>query len=155
MLRFGWDFERLEKEGRCAILAYTTTKESGIQRTLDAILGTLTKLKAKRLVIDSFTSMSMAMKSQIDVRHLIHLLYHFLQQVGCTTLIITDTPYGTDRIGSSVEEFIADGIIQMSIKYMEVAGAERTLRVLKMRSTNHSTKIHKYVITEKGVAIQP
>jgi len=87
------------------------------------------------------------------VRHLIHLLYKFLQRVGCTSIIITDTPYGSLKIGSGVEEFIADGIILMSTDFDEEGNLDRTMRILKMRSTNHSKHIHKYEITETGINI--
>ena len=153
MLRFGWDFERLEIEGRCSVLDLTTTTETGIQSNLDRILEEITERQAKRLVIDSFTAMAMALDDLINVRHLIHLLYKFLQRVGCTSIIITDTPYGSMKIGSGVEEFIADGIILMSTDFDDEGNLDRTLRILKMRSTNHSKHIHQYEITETGINI--
>lgn len=153
MLRYGWDFERLENEERCSILDLSTTKESGIQGNLDIILGEITEMNVKRLVIDSFTAMAMAMKEPINIRRLIHLLYKFLQRVGCTTIVITDTPWGSDKIGSGVEEFIADGIILMNTEFSEEGELTRTLRILKMRSTNHSKHVHTYEISEKGISI--
>jgi len=153
MLRYGWDFERLESEDRCSILDLSTTKESGIQSNLDIILEEITGMNAKRLVIDSFTAMAMAMKDPINIRHLIHLLYKFLQRVGCTTIVITDTPWGSDMIGSGVEEFIADGIILMNTGFSDEGDLTRTLRILKMRSTNHSKKVHSYEISESGISI--
>lgn len=155
MLRFGWDFERLERDERCSILDLSTTKESGIQGNLDQILGEITEMKAKRLVIDSFTAMAMALSEPINIRYLIHLLYKFLQRVGCTTIIIADTPWGSEKIGSGVEEFIADGIILMSADFNEKGALERILRILKMRSTNHSKRINRYEITDKGITILP
>jgi circadian clock protein KaiC len=154
MLRFQWDFERLETEGRCAILDLSTVKEAGIQNTLDTILKEVTEMKAKRLVIDSFTAMSMAMKEAIDIRYLVHLLYKFLQKIGCTTILISDTPWGSEKIGSGIEEFIADGIILMQINF-EKGNLQRELRILKMRSTNHSGRSHPYHITEEGIVIHP
>lgn len=154
LLRFGWDLDRLERDNRCSILDLTTVKESGIQENLDIILGELKKMNAKRLVIDSFTAMSMALKDPISIRHLIHLLYKFLKGIGCTTIIISDTPWGSTTIGSGVEEFIADGILLMTTDFN---GDEliRSMRILKMRSTEHSKKRHGYEITEKGVTILP
>lgn len=153
MLRFGWDFKRLEKDKRCSILDLSTTKESGIQGNLDKILGEIKNNEIKRLVIDSFTAMTMAFSDQITIRHLMHLLYKFLQGVGCTTIIIADTPWGSMKIGSGVEEFIADGIILMSADFTEKGELERNLRILKMRSTNHSKRIHSYNITDEGITI--
>ncbi len=155
MLRFGWDFDRLEIEKRCTILDLSTSKEAGIQNNLDSILKEVTALNAKRLVIDSFTAMSMAMKEDIDIRYLVHLLYKFLQNIGCTTIMISDTPWASKRIGSGIEEFIADGIILMRTYYNEAGELNRKMRIIKMRSTNHSLKTHKYDITPKGISILP
>jgi circadian clock protein KaiC len=155
MLRFGWDFERLELEKRCTILDLSTSKESGIQSNIDAMLREVTQLQAKRLVIDSFTAMSMALKEAIDIRYLIHLLYKFLQNTGCTTLMISDTPWGSNKIGSGIEEFIADGIISMNTRFDESGQLTRKMRILKMRNTNHSLMTHKYTITPQGVVVLP
>ena len=155
MLRFGWDFERLEIEKRCKILDLSTAKEAGIQNNLDIILQEVTNLKAKRLVIDSFTAMSMALSEDIDIRYLVHLLYKFLQKIGCTTLMIADTPWSSKKIGSGIEEFIADAIILMHT-YVDKSGElNRKIRILKMRRTNHSMKTHEYEITADGVNVLP
>jgi len=154
MLRFGWDFERLEKEGRCIILDLSTSKEMGVQSNLDAILKEVTNIEAKRLVIDSFTAMAMALEA-IDIRVLIHLMYKFLQRIGCTTLLISDTPWGSEKIGSGIEEFIADGIVLMQTHFSEEGNLNRELRVVKMRSTNHSRRSHEYTIADEGLAILP
>jgi len=155
MLRFGWDFERLEIEKRCLILDLSTSKEAGIQNNLDIMLREVTNLKAKRLVIDSFTAMSMALMEAVDVRYLVHLLYKFLQNIGCTTIMIADTPWGSKKIGSGIEEFIADGIILMRTYFNKSGELNRKLRIIKMRNTNHSLKTHKYEITSQGVNILP
>lgn len=153
LLRFGWDFEKLEREGKVGILDLSTTKEPGIQSNLNLILEKINDTGARRLVIDSFTAFSMALTEPTDVRFLIHLLYRFLQRVGCTTIMISDTPWGSQRIGSGVEEFIADGIILMQTRFDEKGNLRRTLNILKMRSTNHSKRTHEYEITENGISI--
>ena len=155
LLRFGWDFEKLEREGRVLILDLSTTKESGIQSNLNLILDKINDMGAKRLVVDSFTAFSMALGEPADIRFLIHLLYRFLQKIGCTTIMISDTPWGSQRIGSGVEEFIADGIILMQTQFDENGNLRRTLSILKMRSTNHSRKTHEYEITDSGIQITP
>jgi circadian clock protein KaiC len=151
--RFRWDLGNLERRGKIRILDLSTTKEPGIQSNLNLILDTITEIGAKRLVIDSFTAFSMALTEATDIRFLIHLLYRFLQQIGCTTVMIADTPWGSQRIGSGVEEFIADGIILMQTKFDVTGNLQRTLNILKMRSTDHSKKTHNYDITDTGIKI--
>lgn len=153
LLRFGWDFEDLERKGRLAILDLSTTKEPGIQGNLNLILEKIMEVNAKRLVIDSFSAFSMALKEPTDVRFLIHLLYRFLQRAGCTTVMISDTPWGSQKIGLGVEEFVADGIILLSTWFDEEGRLRRTLSILKMRCTNHSRMTYEYEITESGIKI--
>lgn len=153
MLRFGWDFEKLERDGMVMILDLSTTKEPGIQSNLNMILEKLSEMNVKRLVIDSFTAFSLALAEPADIRFLIHLLYRFLQKFGCTTIMISDSPWGSARIGSGVEEFIVDGIVLMQSHFDEDGDLKRTLRILKMRSTNHSKKSHEYEISDAGIRI--
>lgn len=151
--RFRWDLGNLERRRKISILDLSTTKEPGIQSNLNLILDTISDIGAKRLVIDSFTAFSMALTEATDIRFLIHLLYRFLQQIGCTTVMIADTPWGSQQIGSGVEEFIADGIILMQTKFDDAGNLKRTLSILKMRSTDHSKKTHNYDITDTGIQI--
>jgi circadian clock protein KaiC len=153
--RFGWDFGKLERTGQIFILDLSTTKEPGIQSNLNLILDKINDIGAKRLVIDSFSAFSMALTEQSDIRFLIHLLYRFLQKIGCTTIMISDTPWGSQQIGSGVEEFIADGVILMHTKFDEKGDLKRTLSIIKMRSTNHSSRTHEYIISSKGIQILP
>jgi len=153
LLRFGWDYEKLETERLITILDLSTTKEMGIQSNLNKILETIKDVNANRLVIDSITALTLPLEKPADVRFLIHLLYRFLQQVGCTTIMISDIPWGSQKIGSSVEEFIADGLILMLTDFDEDGDLKRTMRILKMRTTNHTKNTIDYEITDDGIQI--
>lgn len=153
MLRFGWDLAQLERNELIKILDLSTTKEPGIQSNLNIMLEKISEMNVRRLVIDSFTAFSMALTEPADIRFLIHLLYRFLQKFGCTTIMISDSPWGSPKIGSGVEEFIADGIILLQGSFNEDGILRRTLRILKMRSTDHSKQTHEYIITKGGLSI--
>jgi KaiC/GvpD/RAD55 family RecA-like ATPase len=66
--------------------------------------------------------------------------------------MISDVPWGSQKIGSSVEEFIVDGLILMLTDF-EDGDLKRTMRILKMRTTNHSKKTIAYEITDEGIQI--
>ncbi len=153
MLRFGWDFERLERERRIAILDLSVTRAEGLQTNLNTIMETMTSIGAERLVIDSFTAISMALKEPIEVRVMVHLLYKFLKKANCVALIILDQPWGTSSIGQGIIEFLADGIIHLETYFDKNFTLRRRLRILKMRGTNHSREAHEYEITDKGFVI--
>jgi len=153
MMRFGWDFERLEKEGRVAILDLSVTREAGLQKNLDTIMETMTSLNASRLVIDSFSAISMGLKELIDIRVMIHLLYRFLKKANCVSILILDQPWGTSALGEGISEFLADGIIHLETYFDENDVFRRRLRILKMRGTNHTKSPHEYDITSEGFVI--
>jgi len=153
MMRFGWDFERLEKEGRVAILDLSVTREAGLQKNLDTIMETMTSLNASRLVIDSFSAISMGFKEPIDIRVMIHLLYRFLKKANCVSILILDQPWGSSSLGEGISEFLADGIIHLETYFDENEVFRRRLRILKMRGTNHTKSPHEYDITSEGFVI--
>ena len=153
MLRFGWDFERLEQEGRIAILDLSVTREVGLQKNLDLIMETMTTLNASRLVLDSFTAISMGFKDSIDIRVMIHLLYKFLKKTNCISILILDQPWGTFSMGEGISEFVADGIIYLETFFDENEMLSRRLKILKMRGTNHTKLPHSYDINSNGFSL--
>jgi len=110
---FGRDLRKREEgNGKVKILDFTTVTEKGLSTILEMILEEVTRLEAKRLVIDSFSAMAQAFKEPIEARLIIHnILGKLVRQLGCTTILIAEVPTGSERIGISIEEFVADGVI--------------------------------------------
>lgn len=110
---FGRDLRKKEEgNGKVKILDFTTVTEKGLSTVLEMILEEVTRLKAKRLVIDSFSAMAQAFKEPIEARIIIHnILGKLVRQLGCTTILIVEVPTGSEKIGASIEEFVADGVI--------------------------------------------
>jgi len=154
MLKFGIDFDPLMRRRKVEVLDLSIGSETEVQSALNQIFESITTLRAKRLVVDSIAAMAMGLETEFEKRHLIRLLYRLIIKTGCTTIAITDIPWNSDRIGESIEEFVADGIILMEHSYDEAGSLTRRLRVTKMRGTNHSRKTHLYVINEKGIDIK-
>ena len=154
MKKFGVDFEPLMRRRKVEVLDLSIGSETEVQSALNQIFESITTLRAKRLVVDSITAMAMGLETEFEKRHLIRLLYRLIIKTGCTTVVITDIPWNSDRIGESIEEFVADGIILMEHNYDEAGSLTRRLRVTKMRGTNHSRKTHLYAINEKGLDIK-
>lgn len=153
MRKFGMDYEPLIRRGKAKILDLSIGSETDVQSALNLIFETITELNAKRLVIDSINAMSIGLETDFEKRHLIRLLYRLILKTGCTTIAITDIPWSSTRIGESIEEFIADGIILMEHHYDENNDLKRQLRITKMRGTNHTRKTHQYTIDKDGLNI--
>jgi len=154
MKKFGIDFEPLIRRRKIEVLDLSIGSETEVQSALNQIFESITTLRARRLVVDSVSAMAMGLETEFEKRHLIRLLYRLIIKTGCTTLAITDIPWNSDRIGESIEEFVADGIILMEHRYDEAGNLTRRLRITKMRGTNHSRKTHLYAIKEKGLEIK-
>lgn len=67
-------------------------------------------------------------------------MYHFLtalKELDLTTFVITETPFGAQRLAQWGEDFLADGILQL--RQVEVGETEVQLRLrcVKLRWMNH------------------
>ncbi|MFA5869707.1 MAG: ATPase domain-containing protein [Candidatus Bathyarchaeia archaeon] len=152
--KLGLDFEPLIARKKVEILDLSIGSETEVQSALNQIFEALTTFKAKRLVVDSITAMAMGLETEFEKRHLIRLLYRLIMKTGCTTIAVTDIPWKSERIGESIEEFVADGIILMEHHFDNEGMLRRNLRVIKMRGTNHTRMTHRYEIDGKGLHIQ-
>ena len=135
MKPFGFDFERLEKENRFKFLSLLTVKEVAVPSILKMIMEEIDKINAKRLVIDSLSALIQAFTNPHDARIFIHMvLGRIVQQAGCTTLIIVEVPYGEEKIGLGIEEFVADGVLFFRAGRLEER-LYRDMSIRKMRGT--------------------
>jgi circadian clock protein KaiC len=151
MKKFGIDFEPLIRRRLIEVLDLSIGSETEVQSALNQIFEAITTLRARRLVVDSIAAMAMGLETEFEKRHLIRLLYRLILKTGCTTIAITDIPWNSTKIGESIEEFVADGIMLMQHDYDDNQTLKRQLRITKMRGTNHSRKTHKYTISAKGL----
>ena len=97
--------------------------------------------EVKRVVIDSFSAILLAFDNVNEARIALHVvLGKMLRAEGITNMLIAEVPVGTSGIGSGMEEFVADGIIQLEHGSSDAIPA--TLKVVKMRGD----------IDEKGIS---
>jgi len=152
---FGWDFNRLERMGMVKIIGMPSTV-GGAAEILGHILDEVRDFGAQRLVIDSFTALTLSLGDTIEnVRALAYTLYQAMKRSGCAlSILVAETPYGEERIGMGVEEFIADGIILLNMR-VEGRRIHRSILVLKMRGTEHDLSYHPLIIDSRGVRVLP
>ncbi|MFX0206766.1 MAG: ATPase domain-containing protein, partial [Candidatus Hodarchaeota archaeon] len=148
-LGFGYDLQRLEAEKKFLLLDLSYGRALGDgqlalqQYKLD--LPALTKklkeaidsIKAKRLVIDPLTIISLLFDDVREIRYNMFRFFDVIRRFGVTSLAIAETR-GEDVY--SVEEFLAAGIIRL---YNERSGAKRQrgIEIIKMRGVNHKRGI--------------
>ena len=85
----------------------------------------------------------------IDARIALHvILGRLVREEGCTTLLLVEMPFGTDKIGLGIEEFVADGIIVLDFVNHK-GGPQRTINIKKMRGTQIRLDTSTYSISSK------
>lgn len=153
MLGLGWDFAKLEEKGLVKIVELPTVAKIRVEDMSDLIVEEARRFKAQRIVVDSISALNLALGSKAEVRAVVNLLTRMLKNIGCTALMITESPWGSKGIGMGIEEFIADGIIIME---SIVVGnrLDRRLMILKMRATSHDTRYYRLNIAkETGIML--
>ncbi|MCD6469220.1 AAA family ATPase [Candidatus Bathyarchaeota archaeon] len=156
MLSLGWDFGKLQEKRQVEILDLISLREpESVETTFDEIVETARVLGAKRLVIDSITALTVVFKDVAEIRTLISVLQKVLRGLNCTTILITEIPWGSNRLGMGIEEFVSDGIIVLEMVSRRNQ-LKRRLMVLKMRATELNLKYYQYEISKNiGIDLLP
>jgi circadian clock protein KaiC len=155
MKRMGMDFEKYEQKGMFKFLDMLTVTGKGVDSIVERVLAEVDSLGAKRLVIDSFSALVQAFPEGIDARIMLHTVLGKLMYLkGVTTLLISERPLGTQSLGVGMEEFVADGIVNLR-STTEKGWLTRTLQVSKLRGTRINTEEHCYGIDEHGIRTYP
>jgi len=114
------------------------------------------EIGAKRLVIDSITSLCYRLQRREMIRDFIFKLGSSLTALMCTTLLTSEVPPMTFQYSQyEIEEFIADGILFLG-DIERKGDLIRTFQVVKMRGTGHGRS--KYVLTmssKNGIDLAP
>lgn len=153
MLRFGFDLDKAEKDGKLIILTAGTTKEINLMDLSMSLPYKAKELGAKRCVIDSLTAISFIeeMEGNADVQKIIVSINKMAKEAGLTTLLLSEIPEGSEMISRhGVESHIADGVLVMGLHQ---ALDSRILEVRKMRGTKHSIKHREIKFGENGLEV--
>jgi KaiC/GvpD/RAD55 family RecA-like ATPase len=100
------------------------------------------------IVIDSLAALYSLSELNIPRRDMFHF-FTVLRQIGITSFIINEIPFGSSRLVPYDEDFLADGIIYL--KHHEVGETDVQLRIrcVKMRRTKHFGGYFALLRTEK------
>ncbi len=152
--RFGWDLDVLEKEGRLQLVSLQSTMKAGVSTALETVLEALHTVKARRLVFDSLSALMTAFESTAEARSFLHIMLKFLEAANCTTLMISEVPWGKQQLGTNFEEFLGDGLIVLESSF-DNSRVRRRIYIPKMRGTENRLEGYDYYITREGFALAP
>lgn len=152
--RFGWDLDLLEKEGKLQLVSLQSTMKAGVSTALETVLEALHTVNAKRLVFDSLSALMTAFESTAEARSFLHIMLKFLEAANCTTLMISEVPWGKQQLGTNFEEFLGDGLIVLESSF-DNSRIRRRIYIPKMRGTENRLEGYDYYITREGFALAP
>jgi len=146
---FGWDIKALEKTRKIKIVDNVgTTSMNHLVKNLQMAVASI---KARRLVIDSLTSVMLSSLTPIDPKVFTKRLYQALKKNGCTTLLITGIE--GEKLSFGIEE-IVDGIIVLEA-VLDGPNIKRQAIIRKMRGTQHSMTYQDVTISDSGIGFSP
>lgn len=149
---FGWEIDKLEKANKIRFLKYDPFK---LEDIFEIIESNIREINARRVVIDSISALGIYVKDPTELRRMILQVSNMLRKNNCTSVLISEILANENSLSRfGVEEFVSDGVI---ILHNVLVGGEyrRGMSIWKMRSTDHSKKIHPYRISQKGFVVYP
>ncbi len=145
----------LVKAGHVGVID-TRSLDLSIDETLHDLIEMITRMKAKRVVIDSLSGFELALAPEFseDFRGSLYRMVAELTTMGVTMLMTSELEdrYTDLRFSPFGSAFLADAIIVQ--RYIEIAGQfKRVFSVVKVRGSEHSKDIRLFDITDKGIII--
>ncbi len=152
----GIDLEELEQQGKLKII-YIRPLDLSPDETLFEIREAVREIDAKRVVIDSLTGFELALAPtfRTDFRESLYRLVGALTGSNIIVLMTMEIVQSSTemRLSPYVISFLADNIILLH--YTEIAGKlKKSLRIIKMRNSDHSKDLWQYEITDQGMIIR-
>jgi circadian clock protein KaiC len=151
----GRELDQTMRDGKVAIV-YLRPLDLSVDETLYELRETITRMRARRVVIDSLSGFEMAVSPGFreDFRESLYRLVGVLTGLGVTvmmTLEIEDA-YTELRLGPRENAFLTDAIILQ--RYVELGGVlRRILSVIKLRGSEHSKELRFYEIDSTGLTL--
>jgi KaiC/GvpD/RAD55 family RecA-like ATPase len=170
MAGFGWDLDKLEREGKILLVdaspirtipgevklgEYTIAKRNFSMLSLIEIVKTrIEDFHAKRIVIDPITSLIFQYPEVPERRNAVLDLLEALVDTGTTSLIMTEIRTMELEREIQAEEFLSHGVIILHtfVQHGEIA---RGIQIEKMRGICHDTQVRPYQLSQNGIEVFP
>jgi circadian clock protein KaiC len=152
---FGPALASFVERGLVEIL-YLRSLDLTVDEALSAVRLAVQRKKARRVAIDSLSGFELALAPPYrdDFRESLFRTTTALTGLGVTVLMTVDIVQSFTELELSphITEFLADVLVLQ--RYVELDGRlEKALAVVKMRTSRHDTRIHRYAIEGSGVVV--
>jgi circadian clock protein KaiC len=151
--KFSFDFEALEQKG-LVHLRYASPIELSTDRFLHEARREVERLGARRVVVDSLTSVALGAISERRYRELVYALAKHLRAAGVTLVMTLEIAelLGTGQLSGHGVSFASDNVVQL--RYVELGGRlDRAVSVIKARGVDVDTEVRGMTIGPRGVEV--
>lgn len=146
---FGWDVRTLVEK---KLLSLITVELYDFDKLKNTIEDEVSRIGAKRLVIDPGVVFRLYFERELDARKRILSLGRMLKRIGCTAIITNEISLDKTSSLFGLEEYVSDGVILLYHTKLEDRFI-RSIGLLKMRGTKISEKLHPIRITNTGIKV--
>jgi len=157
---FGWDLATAEDERNLMFFdaragAWKMKQEFVMDKFLPSLSkGVLEVIGAKRIVVDTLTSLILQYPDAIKRRNATVQLIDALNELGTTNLLTLELRSQGFGRSLQLEEYLAHGVIVLQT--MQISKSlVKTIQIEKMRGVNHDDQPRPYKITENGIEVYP
>jgi circadian clock protein KaiC len=150
---FPFDLDGLERRGLLH-LRYAAPIELSTDRFLHQARQEIERLGARRVVLDSLTSLALGAISDRRYKELVYALAKHLRAAGVTLVMTMEIAelLGTGQLSGHGVSFAADTVIQL--RYVELGGRlDRAVSVIKARGVDVNTEVRGMTIGPRGVEV--
>jgi circadian clock protein KaiC len=142
---FDWDFDRYVEDDTINIRKMDPYR---YEQVPDMLRGMVKENDAKRVVIDPITDLDLYIDSRKDIRKNLLSVKKEVANLGATSVLLAENEEATE-----IEEEIADGILNMTVK-REGGQVKREIYVKKLRGSDFNHSVHNYVLNSDGLKVQ-
>ncbi len=153
---FGWDFRRLEEEGKLKIIMTSPeVSRLDLERAEGKIEQLTRAMGAQRILVDSLSHFERLTEDPVQLRQLIYGFVNGLKREGLTAILTRESPalLGEEESCDEGIAFLVDTYILLRYVEME-SSIHKALLVLKMRGSDHDKDIRQFTITGQGIKVQ-
>lgn len=166
--RLGWPIDELEKQKKLAFVDGTNITylpevvkvgKTTMQRKEYSMLGILQQVTqeagnigAKRIAVDSVTSLSFQFYDPVQRRNAVMQLVETLSKTGATCVVTNELKSSDPFRTLEVEDYISHGLVVLQ-SILIGRSYTRVLRIHKMRETSIDMQPRPYRITSSGLEV--
>jgi len=150
---FGWDFQSYMDSNILSIMKIDPGKANEALKKIDEMEKFIKQFGATRFVLDSASLLEMTFDTREKARTSLFEMARMVKSTGATGIFTAEAePSNPDYSRDGIVEYTADGVILL--RY-EISGGEvqLSIRVVKMRRTQHSRARKPYEISGDGIVV--